>query len=139
MTVSAYYNAPDIHVKEVKGFVKNTSPDVPLIIAGDFNENESRDGVVWLKTQGFIDALSIYDERSPTWVWKVPFLVTLKNRYDHIMLSRHLRCTGAEVVKVNASDHMPVMAVSIRISNTSCKKSFSLLSSVPWNFQTVQK
>jgi endonuclease/exonuclease/phosphatase family metal-dependent hydrolase len=92
--------------------MKNTLDDMPLIIAGDFNENESKEGIAWLKTQDFTDALSLYDEHSPTWQLKVP-LITLKNRYDHVMLSRHLSCTGATVVNVNASDHMPIVAVIV--------------------------
>jgi endonuclease/exonuclease/phosphatase family metal-dependent hydrolase len=110
---SAYYNTPDIHQKELQDFIVKADSQKPLIITGDFNEDEKGKAVRWLLEQGFADTLSMYDFYSKTWEWKVFYGVTLKNRYDHIIISEHLKCTGACVMRVKASDHMPVLAVIV--------------------------
>ena len=112
-TVSAYYQTPQVHRKELAGFLQAADPNAPLIIAGDFNENERRAALKGLLESGFCDALSLFDTRSKTWRWRVFPGLTLKNRYDHILFSRHFRCTGARVVDVRASDHRPVLAVLV--------------------------
>lgn len=113
VNASAYYQAPDIHLKELQGFMKKTNADMPLIIAGDFNENESGKAIQWLIEQDFTDALSTYDTYSKTWLWKTSVGIKLKNRYDHILFNKDMDCIGALVQKVEASDHMPVLAVIV--------------------------
>jgi len=112
-TVSAYIESPDIHRRELAHFLRSANPEAPLIVAGDFNENEHREAVRELLNSGFTDALSEYDTGSKTWSWKVLPGLTLTNRFDHIVFNKHLRCTGAKVVDVKASDHRPVMAVLV--------------------------
>lgn len=63
--------------------------------------------------RGFTDNLAGHDSNSSTWNWKVGYGLKLQDRLDHIMLSQNLRCIAAEVAKVEASDHMPVLAVLI--------------------------
>ncbi len=112
-SVSAYYKTPDIHLRELQGFLAETDAGKPLIITGDFNEHENGKAARWLLEQGFADALSAYDSYTKTWKWNTSFGVTLNNRYDHIVISEHLQCTGAKVTQVEASDHIPVLAVII--------------------------
>ena len=116
--LSALYSTPNIHLKEIEEFFAKTDSTKPLVIAGDFNEDEGCKAIRWLNNKGFMDALSIYDTYSKTWEWKVSGAIRLKNRYDHIMISKGLDCAGARVTKVNASDHMPVLAV------VTCKNEF---------------
>jgi endonuclease/exonuclease/phosphatase family metal-dependent hydrolase len=116
--LSALYSTPNIHLKEIEEFVAKTDLTKPLVIAGDFNEDEGGKAIRWLNDKGFMDALSVYDTYSKTWEWEVSGAIKLKNRYDHIMLSNGLDCVGARVTKVNASDHMPVLAV------VTCKNEF---------------
>ncbi len=112
-TVSAYYESSNIHQKELAYFLQSADLNAPLIIAGDFNENERRKAIQGLLAEGFTDALSLFDTKSQTWTWKVLPGLTLKNRYDHILFNQHLHCTGAKVVDVKASDHRPVHAVLV--------------------------
>jgi endonuclease/exonuclease/phosphatase family metal-dependent hydrolase len=114
ITVSAYCRAPGIHREELAGFLRHVDPQRPLIIAGDFNENEVGLAMRCLFDQGFASALSAYDGRSKTWRWTVWPGIVVNDRFDHIMYSDHLDCTGAEVVQVSGSDHMPVRAVMVR-------------------------
>ncbi|MHC4545924.1 MAG: endonuclease/exonuclease/phosphatase family protein [Planctomycetota bacterium] len=111
--LSALYRTPNIHLKEIEEFVAKTDSTKPLVIAGDFNEDEGGKAIRWLNDKGFMDALSIYDTYTKTWEWKVYGAIRLKNRYDHIMVSKGLDCVGARVTKVDASDHMPVLAVIV--------------------------
>ena len=114
VSVGAYCQAPGIHREEMEGFLRHVDLDCPLIIAGDFNENEIGLAMESLFDQGFTSALSTYDRRSNTWYWKVWPGIALNDRFDHIMYTGDLHCTGAEVVPVSGSDHMPVRAVIVQ-------------------------
>ena len=111
--MSALYEVPKIHVKELEYFIEEVNTSGPMIITGDFNEDENSRAISGLIDDGFKDALSIYDKRSKTWTWEVSYGVLLRERYDHIIFSKELKCTGAKVVEVGASDHEPVMAVFV--------------------------
>ncbi len=113
VSASAYYQAPEIHLNELQNFIAKADANRPLIIAGDFNENENKKAIQWLFEQGFTDALSTYDTYSKTWKWKTSVGVTLKNRYDHILFNKDLNCIGALVEQVEASDHLPVFAIVV--------------------------
>ena len=111
VTAYAILKSPETHLDEVKEFFERLGPDTPLIIAGDFNENESSKSSQWLIERGFTDSLSLFDHKSPTWLWRTKPGFILKNRYDHIFIGPQLNCTGAGVFTVKASDHEPVLAV----------------------------
>lgn len=109
--VYAYLNAGQVHLQELQRFFEVIAPDRPMIVTGDFNEDESGKACRWLTEQGYMDCLSQFDRKSPTWFWRTSAGLVLKNRYDHIFIDRQLNCTGADVYKVKASDHEPVLAV----------------------------
>lgn len=113
VTVSGYYNAPDIHLKEIKDFLVRTDPNKPLVITGDFNEDENDKAIQWLIDNGFTDTLSSFDTYTKTWIWNTSAGVSLKDRYDHIIISKHLDSTGVAVAPVRASDHLPVIATIV--------------------------
>jgi endonuclease/exonuclease/phosphatase family metal-dependent hydrolase len=113
-SLSAYTDSPAVHRKELEGFFKVIKPELPVLVTGDFNEHERREGVSWLIDNGFTDALSLYDRRSDTWEWRLKSGLKIRNRYDHIVFSDHFHCTGARVDRVNASDHHPVTAVLVK-------------------------
>lgn len=116
-TVSAYSGIPNVHRKELAEFLSSADAGLPLVIAGDFNENENRAAVKHLVKNGFTDALSLYDTKTKTWSWKLFPWFTLTNRYDHALFSGHLHCTGARVIENESSDHRPVAAVFVRSSS----------------------
>lgn len=115
VTVSALYYSPAIHREEIDSFLEATNPDVPLIIAGDFNESESGGAADRLVENGFSDALSLFDRRSKTWEWPLAFGASASARFDHVFFRPPLVCTGSEVRRVKASDHMPVVATVILV------------------------
>ncbi|MHC4553493.1 MAG: endonuclease/exonuclease/phosphatase family protein [Planctomycetota bacterium] len=111
--VSAYamLNTPAVHLEELQHFMRTVSPEIPVIVTGDFNENESGRACQWLNEQGYSDALSGFDRKTPTWLWPTKIGFVLKDRYDHIYIKESFVCTGAKVFSVRASDHEPVLAV----------------------------
>jgi endonuclease/exonuclease/phosphatase family metal-dependent hydrolase len=99
----------ETHVKEIEAFYKSVKKDTPTLILGDFNESDSGPALKWLKEKGFTDALPEFDKKTPTWRAKLEG-VSIEERPDHILYSKHLHCYEAKVVKKGASDHYPVFA-----------------------------
>ena len=94
--------------------MKHINHEKPLIIGGDFNENDDDGAVESMYSRGFRNALIQYDDDSPTWKWKLPLGLSLSGRYDHLIYNSGLQCSGAEVTQIPASDHMPVRAVFVK-------------------------
>ncbi len=108
--IAAYAAARRTRRREILGFLDAVNLNAPLIVAGDFNEDQSGRAVGHLINHGFRSALDIYDRDSPTWRWLV-YGVPITHRFDHILFSDHFACPAAGVTEVPASDHMPVEAV----------------------------
>jgi len=100
---NAYFKAEEIHIQEIKNFMKFLNPVLPTIILGDFNENDNGKSIKWLSKEGFFDALPLYDKKMKTWRW-----VILKGRYDHLIFNRNITCSEAKVFKQGKSDHFPI-------------------------------
>jgi endonuclease/exonuclease/phosphatase family metal-dependent hydrolase len=113
-SLSAVYESHNIHSEEIQYFLSKAKSDKPLIIAGDFNENENDKAINHLIKNGFNDALSIYDTYGKTWAWKAASFINVKDRLDHIIFNNYLQCTAGRIVPVNASDHIPVLAVFVQ-------------------------
>jgi endonuclease/exonuclease/phosphatase family metal-dependent hydrolase len=113
ISVSAYFETKDVHMEELKDILASGDSSRPIVVMGDFNENEKSKATKWLMERGFTDVLSVYDSHSETWGWRIAPGIRVEDRYDHILINSKLECTGARVEKVNASDHMPVLAVIV--------------------------
>jgi endonuclease/exonuclease/phosphatase family metal-dependent hydrolase len=110
----AYLKTGDFHKMELDWFLARTNPNQPMIILGDFNEDEKGKAIRQLFAAGWTNALSRYDKKTDTWKWKTSAGLELKNRYDHILYNSFLDCTAAKVTESDASDHSPVTAVIIQ-------------------------
>ena len=109
VSVSGYLRSRDVRVREVQTLHARLDASAPAVILGDFNENESGEAFQWLIGQGLINAIAPADGQTHTWEWRTS-LVTLRNRFDHILLSPNLRAEDARVMRAGASDHFPVVA-----------------------------
>ena len=109
VSVSGYLRSREVRVREVQTLHARLNASAPAIILGDFNENESGEAFQWLIGQGLINALASADGQTHTWEWRTS-LDTLRNRFDHILLSPNLRAEDARVMRAGASDHFPVVA-----------------------------
>jgi endonuclease/exonuclease/phosphatase (EEP) superfamily protein YafD len=114
-SASALYNAGGVHLEEIQGFVRSVDQGRPVVIAGDFNENDDGRAVQWLVEQGYMDSLRAFDSYGKTWRWELSYGLALQGRYDHIMIGEGLGSTGAALVEVDASDHRPVVAEVVAV------------------------
>jgi endonuclease/exonuclease/phosphatase family metal-dependent hydrolase len=108
--VSGYLFTGDDRVREMERFYTRRRPEMPMLVAGDFNDGEDSPVLVWLGKRGLMNALPQFDRRTPTWQWQTS-VATLSRRMDHITYSSELHCTSARVIRAGASDHFPVEAV----------------------------
>ena len=107
---SGYFNTGDEREREIGRFYQRRRDQVPLLVAGDFNETERGPVLAWLESHGLRNALSQFDRSTPTWRWYWG-PIKLRRRLDHVVYSAELYCYGAEVLTGGASDHLPVLAV----------------------------
>jgi endonuclease/exonuclease/phosphatase (EEP) superfamily protein YafD len=117
---------PEAHRKEIAAAFDKaklaTRPDSPtandrdarppLIVIGDFNEQDGGAAVAWLVAQqGLADALPQFDAKSETWQWTTKEFGRISARLDHIVY-RGLGLVSARVIDQPwSSDHRPVEAV----------------------------
>lgn len=110
ISVSAYLRSRSTHRPEIEELMARIDPTRPLVVAGDFNEDDAGAAIEWLAEQRLTDALPLFDRATDTWRWSIG-LVTLTGRYDHLIFSTHLDCVRAEVIERGEPDHLPVLAV----------------------------
>lgn len=110
VTVAAYVSTSGVRRDEIERFMKRIDRKYPTVVLGDFNEGEDRAALGWMRANGYSNALSAFDRSTPTWSWRTK-LITISKRYDHVLVDPKLKCTGARVANVGASDHEPVEAV----------------------------
>jgi endonuclease/exonuclease/phosphatase (EEP) superfamily protein YafD len=108
--VSGYVTTPKVRLEEIRTFYDSLDPDLPTIIAGDFNENKSGKAVKFLSQKGFRTVLPEYNPGEKTWRWKTS-MGTVTWQLDHIMYNDHLKPLSAMVLEAGRSDHLPIMAV----------------------------
>jgi endonuclease/exonuclease/phosphatase (EEP) superfamily protein YafD len=111
--VSGYFTTGDDRVREIERFYARRRAGRPMLVVGDFNEDQSSNVIAGLKRKGMLNALPQFDRGTPTWEWRTS-VVTLRRRLDHIVYSPELQCHSARVVRAGASDHFPVEAVFAR-------------------------
>jgi endonuclease/exonuclease/phosphatase family metal-dependent hydrolase len=90
----------------------------PLIVVGDFNEDDEHQAITFCKEIGMNDALMLTGQHTHWWpLWKIPLTemrMILRKRIDHILFTaEHLIAEKCEVLQGyegNASDHLPCVA-----------------------------
>ena len=65
--VSGYFATPPVREAEMHAFFQAVDPDLPTIVAGDFNENASGRAIGVLEGHGYKSALPEYAGSAPTW------------------------------------------------------------------------
>ncbi len=105
-----YFSTRAVRLREIRRHLGRVSPKLPLVMLGDFNEDDGGRAVRYLTTKGLRSALAQHDRRTATWQWRTS-VGTVRSRLDHIFHSKELRCVNAQVLGEAASDHFPVEAV----------------------------
>lgn len=112
--VSGHFKTPKIRVGELKHHARYLKGDAPLVVLGDFNEDENGAAIAWIsKTKGLSNALMAFAPGADTWRWPTR-LWTFEETLDHILYDRRLDCLNARVIKAGRSDHFPVVATFVR-------------------------
>lgn len=112
-SVPAYFSSGAVRLAEMKWYIEKNvqgcKRQLPLLVAGDFNENERGPAVKWL-----LRSMSRAHLDEVTWRWPVPLLGSTTDRFDHILYdAKSCRCQSCRVVKdtgLSASDHYAVEA-----------------------------
>lgn len=81
---SGYFSTGDDRLREMERFYDHRRADMPILIAGDYNDGENSPVLRWLEEQGLVNALPQFDYGTPTWEWRTS-VGTLQRRMDHIV------------------------------------------------------
>jgi len=92
---------------QIEAYWKALAPELPTVIAGDFNESRTGDAVSFLTAHGLTSALAAIDPDATTWhdltgsraAWQL----------DHVMVDPAFTVAAAEVMRAGDSDHFPVV------------------------------
>ena len=98
------FTTGDDRLAELQAYVDTLAPELPTVIAGDFNERTGP-SISLLDDLGYTQALPPGD----TWRWPTPVL-TLRNQLDHLFISPGLEARDGAVLDLGRSDHLPVRA-----------------------------
>ena len=108
-TLSSLLGTGGVRRHEIEHFHRKVDAALPLIVAGDFNDDDASASVAFLRGHRLTDALSEFDPWTETWRWSS--LPLIQRRLDHVMYGSPLHCYEARVIKEGGSDHWPVLAV----------------------------
>jgi endonuclease/exonuclease/phosphatase family metal-dependent hydrolase len=115
--VTGHFIAPAVHEREITRFLAALEPDVPTLVAGDFNEEEDGRALTVLARRGFRSALPEFAPERRTWRWSTG-VGTLERRFDHLVYDARLVPLSADVIEAGRSDHLPVVGVFARAGGT---------------------
>jgi endonuclease/exonuclease/phosphatase (EEP) superfamily protein YafD len=107
--VRGYLTTPPIRRREIEAYWKAMSPDLPVLVAGDFNEEPGATALGFLVDHGLVRADS---GPAPTWTWQGNWRgndVRLRMKLDHILSDRRLAIGDARVLEGGGSDHHAVV------------------------------
>ena len=107
--VAGYFTTSGVRKQEIEGFVAQLDPALPTLIVGDFNEADGQ-AMRFLAGRGLRSALPEFHPQATTWHWPTS-VMTLRDRFDHIIYDPRLVPLAAEVIYEGRSDHFPVISV----------------------------
>ncbi|MBK8252038.1 MAG: endonuclease/exonuclease/phosphatase family protein [Polyangiaceae bacterium] len=94
---------------EVEYFVSKMDPNLPTMIAGDFNERPEGDAFSYLSRVGFDNALPKVGQKAVTWRW-AGVTPPLEHQLDHLAYrAASFRVVAAKVERGGRSDHDAVV------------------------------
>jgi vancomycin resistance protein VanJ len=107
-SLSSMADLPRVHREQMQDFVDKCARK-PVIVLGDFNEDDAGAAVGLLESQGFVNILPLYHPGQFTWQGS-----SVGNQFkqvlDHVMFSPSLVPLNSWVGERGVSDHFPVMA-----------------------------
>ncbi len=104
-----YFEVGDLHRSEVQMFFERTTPALPTVVLGDFNEGIDGAAVRWLEERGYQNALHTFRPGQYTWAG-ASIGQTYDLAIDHVMAGPDLALLDARTWRIGNSDHLPVTA-----------------------------
>lgn len=108
--VAGYFSTRTVRRDEIAAFWGAMDPELPTLVAGDFNENADGRAIAFLAEQGLRSALPQIAPRAKTWRWRTR-VGQLHMMLDHVVYDDRLVLRSAEVLDRGTSDHLPVLVV----------------------------
>jgi endonuclease/exonuclease/phosphatase family metal-dependent hydrolase len=105
--VTNYFATAGDHVMEMRMFMDRALPEMPTIVAGDFNESPEGHAVRMLEGRRYLNALPAFRPGQYTWFGRS---IGLEMSIDHIMVASSFEILNAWVERGGKSDHLPVLA-----------------------------
>lgn len=107
--VTGQFSTRKTRALEIEGFWKAVESEVPVIVAGDFNEGADGRAVQFLADKGMRSALAQVKPKADTWHWPLK-VGELSSMLDHIVYDARLSLLRVDVHELGRSDHYPVVA-----------------------------
>ncbi len=104
--ISNYFATGSDHIAETRLFMDHATPEMPTIVAGDFNESPDGKAVKLLEGRGFTNVLPMFKPGQYTWYGKA---LGLDMTIDHVMIDGTFDALNAWVERRGRSDHLPVV------------------------------
>jgi endonuclease/exonuclease/phosphatase family metal-dependent hydrolase len=101
-----------IHAAEIGWIFEHLGPELPTVIAGDFNSLSIGAAPKYLRDKGFVDSFAAVNnspDSQPTWRWPTRWL-ELSGRIDYIFHSPHFKTIDSRIDKETTSDHSLVVS-----------------------------
>lgn len=114
--VRGFFTTPPIRRREIEEYWARMKPDLPTVVAGDFNEEPGASALAYLADRGLARADS---GETATWEWKGMWRgapIHLRMKLDHVLADRRWRVRDARVIVGGGSDHRPVVVTLQRTS-----------------------
>lgn len=108
--LGALSSTPAIREAEIRHYLPALDPELPTLIAGDFNEGDGGRALDVLRDAGFVDVLAQLQVRGHTWRWGA-----LRGRLDHVLVDERLDLIGGEILEAGRSDHLPLRVIVRRL------------------------
>jgi endonuclease/exonuclease/phosphatase family metal-dependent hydrolase len=108
--VSGYLTTPPVRESEIAKYAARLDPQLPTLIAGDFNEGRRGMAIAYLERRGFKSQLQNFSSSTDTWRWRTS-VGTVSAELDHVVLDERLDALDVQVLGKGNSDHFPLVVV----------------------------
>lgn len=106
--VSGVLTTRSVRRAEIGKYFARLEPELPTLIAGDFNEGSGGGAIAFLEKRGYKSARGELGGESATWRWTTS-VGTVRAELDHIVYGPGLEPLSVNVVAAGRSDHLPVI------------------------------
>jgi endonuclease/exonuclease/phosphatase (EEP) superfamily protein YafD len=105
--VTGYVTTPPIRLRQIQAYWTHVARELPVIVAGDYNEEPAGTTCAFLAAQGLA---RVATAGAKTWHYVRDGREVLALDIDHVMVDDRVIASDARVLDDGTSDHRPVVA-----------------------------